>query len=92
MTAETPQGRNEEDEMIIDCERCPVRGKACEDCVVSVLFGGPPAAEPETPFGAGLDAEHRRAIEVLAEAGMVSKVRALPLTVIDESGHRQRAG
>lgn len=28
--------------MVIDCERCVVRGLACGECVVSVLLGGPP--------------------------------------------------
>lgn len=28
--------------MMIDCDRCAVRGLACGDCVVSVLLGGPP--------------------------------------------------
>lgn len=28
--------------MLIDCDRCVVRGLACSGCVVSVLLGGPP--------------------------------------------------
>lgn len=58
--------------MLIDCDTCPVRGKACEDCVVTVLLGEPPAAESETH----LDAEQQRAIGVLADAGMVARRRA----------------
>ena len=30
--------------MVIDCERCEVRGLACGDCVVGVLLGMPGVA------------------------------------------------
>lgn len=50
--------------MIIDCDSCQVRGLACGDCVVAVLIG-PPA----------LDAEERRALGVLADAGLVPPLR-----------------
>jgi hypothetical protein len=50
--------------VIIDCDSCQVRGLACGDCVVAVLIG-PPA----------LDAEERRALGVLADAGLVPPLR-----------------
>jgi hypothetical protein len=50
--------------MIIDCDTCQVRGLACGDCVVAVLIGPP-----------SLDAEERRALGVLAEAGLVPPLR-----------------
>nr|WP_211226906.1 hypothetical protein [Amycolatopsis benzoatilytica] len=53
--------------MVIDCGRCAVRGDACADCVVSVLLG-PPA-------GLAWDADERRAVDALAEAGMVPRLR-----------------
>ncbi|WP_246076693.1 hypothetical protein [Amycolatopsis cihanbeyliensis] len=53
--------------MIIDCDRCEVRGDACSDCVVSVLLGAPPAVE--------WDDDERRAVDALAEAGMVPRLR-----------------
>ena len=77
--------------MIIDCDGCAVRGTACGDCVIGVLLGAPaPAAtadhdpgatsdEPsDTPSGAQivqLDAAERRALAVLADQGLVPKLR-----------------
>ncbi|MEU3271895.1 hypothetical protein ABZ639_13680 [Saccharomonospora sp. NPDC006951] len=57
----------EEDTLIIDCDRCQVRGDACADCVVSVLLGAPPSVE--------WDSAERHAVDVLAEAGMVPRLR-----------------
>ena len=57
--------------MIVDCDRCAVRGDACADCVITVLLGAPPG-------GVRLDATERRAIDALAEAGMVPQLRLVP--------------
>lgn len=54
----------------IDCDTCAVRGLSCEDCVVSVLLGAPPNLE--------LDPFERAAIDVLAEAGLVPRLRLIP--------------
>jgi hypothetical protein len=54
--------------MLIDCDRCEVRGLACTDCVVSVLLGTP-------EHGAELDGAEQQAIGVLAEAGLVPPLR-----------------
>lgn len=54
--------------MIIDCDRCEVRGLACSDCVVTVLLGTGGEA-PE------LDPAEEQAIGVLAEAGLVPPLR-----------------
>jgi hypothetical protein len=61
--------------MLIDCDTCKVRGQACGECVVNLLFGqAPPVSEPaggqvDGPApDAGVDAE-RRAMRVLADAG-----------------------
>jgi hypothetical protein len=54
--------------MLIDCDKCEVRGSACAGCVVSVLLGAPPA-------GVELDESERAALAVLAEAGMVPRLR-----------------
>jgi len=51
----------------IDCDSCVVRGLACQDCVVSVLLGPPPELT--------MDDEERRALEVLAEGGLVPPLR-----------------
>jgi len=53
----------------IDCDDCAVRGHGCQDCVVSVLLGVPDML---------LDDE-RRALEVLAEAGMAPRLRLVPI-------------
>jgi hypothetical protein len=54
--------------MIIDCDRCEVRGIACQDCVMTVLIGAPPE-------GVELDGIERRALATLAEAGMVPRLQ-----------------
>jgi hypothetical protein len=44
-----------------------VRGLACHDCVVTVLLGPPPEL--------GFDADEQRALEVLADSGLVPRLR-----------------
>lgn len=67
--------------MIVDCDRCAVRGNACGECVITVLLGTPPG-------GLELDGTDRRALDTLAEAGMVPR---LQLVEGDEEHDRQRA-
>jgi len=66
-------------DMIVDCDRCEVRGDACGDCVITVLLGAPPG-------GLELDRTDRRALDTLAAAGMVPR---LQLVECDE-GHNSR--
>jgi hypothetical protein len=54
--------------MHIDCGSCQVRGKACGDCVVTVLLGAPPE-------GVELDGAEQAAIDVLAGSGLVPPLR-----------------
>lgn len=74
--------------MIIDCDSCAVRGQACGDCVIGVLLGPPAAAAAgdtvaggvaaRMPSGASivqLDAPERRALDVLADQGLVPRLR-----------------
>lgn len=76
--------------MIVDCDSCEVRGNACGDCVIGVLLGipGVPGADREpvqeapstrtAPSGAStvqLDAPERRALAVLADQGLVPRLR-----------------
>lgn len=69
--------------MIIDCDSCEVRGNACAECVIGVLLGAPApsagAAEgSDVPSGASivqLDAPERRALDVLADQGLVPRLR-----------------
>jgi hypothetical protein len=53
--------------VVVDCDRCVVRGISCHDCVVTVLLGAPPAVV--------WDADERRAVDALADAGMVPRLR-----------------
>ena len=53
--------------VVIDCDTCLVRGLACHDCVGTVLLGPPPEV--------GFDEEEQRALAVLAESGLVPKLR-----------------
>lgn len=57
--------------MIVDCDRCAARGRACQDCVITVLLGAPPG-------GVDLDGTERYALDTLADAGMVP-----PLQLVD---------
>jgi hypothetical protein len=51
----------------IDCDTCVVRGLACHDCVVTVLLGPPPELM--------IDDDERRALDVLADGGLVPPLR-----------------
>jgi hypothetical protein len=55
--------------VVIDCDDCAVRGFGCQDCVVSVLLG-----IPETLLD-----DERKALEVLADAGMAPRLRLVPI-------------
>ena len=58
--------------MLIDCDGCAVRDLACADCVVTVLLGGPPGV-------VDVDDDERRALDVLADSGLVPRLRLVPL-------------
>ena len=58
--------------VVIDCDTCVVRGLACHDCVVTVLLGPPPEV--------GFDEEEQRARAVLAESGLVPRLRMVTPT------------
>ena len=69
--------------MLIDCDCCAVRGDACHDCVVGVFLGVPGVKcneidQSDLPSGARalqLDAPECRALNVLAEQGLVPRLR-----------------
>ena len=65
--------------MNIDCDSCTARGPACGDCVVTVLLGAPPE-------GVELDEAEQRAIEALAESGLIPPLR---LVAEDRPGRRR---
>ena len=58
--------------MLIDCDGCAMRDLACGDCVVTVLLGAPPG-------GVEVDDGERRALDVLADSGLVPRLRLVPL-------------
>ena len=70
--------------MLIDCDGCAMRNLACADCVVTVLLGGPPGALE-------VDDAERAALDVLADSGLVPRLRLVPLGVPSETGHRTSA-
>ena len=91
--------------MVIDCDRCEVRGLACGDCVIGVLLGvpgvpatgssaAPDGSEPAAgrPPGASavqLDAPEQRALAVLADQGLVPRLRLVstPVRGVTGDGH-----
>jgi hypothetical protein len=58
--------------VLIDCDGCAVRDLACDDCVVTVLLGGPPGAVE-------VDEQERQALDVLADSGLVPRLRLVPV-------------
>lgn len=68
--------------MIVDCDRCEVRGDACGECVITVLLGAPPG-------GLELDGADRRALDTLAAAGMVPRLQLVDCC--DENHDDRRA-
>ena len=65
--------------MLIDCDGCAMRDLACGDCVVTVLLGAPPGAVE-------VDDGERAALDVLADSGLVPRLRLVPLTVPTSGG------
>ena len=57
--------------MIIDCDRCAIRGVGCSDCVISVLLSAPGKVELVEP--------ELKALGALADAGLVPHLRLVPL-------------
>jgi hypothetical protein len=62
--------------MIVDCDRCEVRGVACQDCVITVLLGA-------LPGGVELDGTEQLALDTLAEAGMVPRLQLVDRDGVD---------
>ena len=65
--------------MLIDCDGCAVRDLACDDCVVTVLLGAPPGI-------VDMDDGERRALEVLADSGLVPRLKLVPLGLPGQQG------
>jgi hypothetical protein len=58
--------------VLIDCDGCAMRDLACGDCVVTVLLGAPPG-------GLEVDDGERAALDVLADSGLVPRLRLVPV-------------
>jgi hypothetical protein len=54
--------------LLIDCDACAMRGRGCDDCVVTVLLGAPDHALV-------IDDDERAALDVLARSGLVPPLR-----------------
>ena len=61
------------DNMIIDCDSCRARPRACGDCVVSHLLATAPSSGPPV-----IDDSALAAVSTLAAAGLVPPLRLLP--------------
>jgi len=79
--------------MLINCDTCAVRHIGCDDCVVTVLLGPPPAhSGPDVGSAPGpdagavveLDQAQRAALAVLADTGLIPPLRLLPTADRDE--------
>jgi hypothetical protein len=71
--------------MLIDCDSCAVRGDACAGCVMTVLLARPPVVE--------WDEEERRALGLLADAGLLPRLRLVtPLDVLPAGAEDTSAG
>jgi hypothetical protein len=66
--------------VIIDCDRCAIRGVGCPDCVISVLLDAPATIELTDP--------ELTALGALADAGLVPHLKLVPLdrAVATQSG------
>ncbi|MEV0154606.1 hypothetical protein AB0H57_12810 [Micromonospora sp. NPDC050686] len=67
--------------MLIDCDRCGIRGTGCSGCLVTALLDADPPV-------AGLDPAEQRAVEAFAVAGFEVAV----LDVTYAAAGRRRAG
>ena len=66
--------------MLIDCDACAVRDLACGECVVTVLLQTATTA-PAAPPALEVDDGERRALAVLADSGLVPRLRLVPVGV-----------
>ena len=81
--------------MLIDCGSCPIRGRACAECVVSVLFGDAGLVSDVEAVDPA-EVVERRALELLIDAGfevtVLSREEVRPgLRVVGPSRRRHAA-
>jgi hypothetical protein len=68
----------------IDCDTCAVRDVQCGDCVMTVLLGAPGVYE--------VDASEQQALTVLADQGLVPRLRLGPRGVPVSPDSDRRTG
>jgi hypothetical protein len=70
--------------VIIDCDKCAIRGVGCSDCLVTVLLDAPGTVELTDP--------ELKAIGALADEGLVPKLRLVPIGGFgtDQAGTHRR--
>ena len=82
--------------LTINCTTCPVRGRGCDDCMVTaVLQLAPPDLGPSFDTPIPLDADEWAAVDRLAHAGLVSwetATNALARRVEHAHGGRRAVG
>lgn len=61
--------------MLIDCNTCVARDRACRDCVITVLLG-------RAPIPVEFDDAEQDAIGSLARAGLVPPLRLIPASSV----------
>jgi hypothetical protein len=71
--------------MLIDCDTCVGRGKACGGCVLSVMLEAPPE-------GVELDQDEFTALAVLADGGLVPPLRLVRDAPASSRRSRRAAG
>lgn len=70
--------------MLIDCDTCPGRGRACSGCAVGAVLDAPAAGIP-------LDDVERRAVDTLVASGLLPVERVGALRAVVEPWARARA-
>ncbi len=63
--------------MLIDCDSCAMREIACSDCVVTMLLDG--SGQIDGSGQAEFDDDEWRAVDLLADAGLIAPLRLVPL-------------
>ncbi len=78
--------------MLIECTTCPVRGRRCDDCVVTTLAAFPVDLPSPSTAGLALDAAERRVVELFVAAGLVDVHEAVGLRARREPRVQQAVG
>jgi hypothetical protein len=76
-----------ESAVLIDCDACAVRDLQCGDCVMTVLLRQSPLPQAEDyhPGVYEVDEGEARALDALAESGLVPRLRLVPLGMPEAS-------